>query len=88
MQVESIQYQVPSHWLSALVNCDYSGLTNEDQRQFDSFCRGEIGGMRRQGYIFIGVDCADESYFAKHHDGAPYGCLPCDVTDCVLSFSK
>lgn len=33
MQTESIQYQVPSHWLPGLINHDYSGLEPEDSRQ-------------------------------------------------------
>lgn len=86
MQTESIQYQVPSHWLPGLINHDYSGLEPEDSRQLTAFAQGEIGGMRKQGRDLIGIDCADDSYFMHYHDGQPYGCLPCDVTDCVFVF--
>lgn len=85
-RTESITYQVPSHWLPGLINHDYSGLEAEDSRQLTAFTQGEIGGMRKQGRDLIGIECADESYFMTHHDGRPYGCLACDVTDCVFVF--
>lgn len=86
MRTEAITYQVPSHWLPGLINHDYSGLEPEDSRQLTAFAQGEIGGMRKQGRSLIGIECADESYFMTYHDGQPYGCLACDVTDCEFVF--
>ncbi len=82
MRTESIQYQIPTHWLSGLINHDYSALSSKESAQLTAFVQGEIGGMRN----LIGIDCSDESYFMSFHDGVPYGCLPCDVTDCVMTF--
>jgi hypothetical protein len=86
MRTESIVYQVPSLWLPGLINHDYSGLELEDSRQLTAFAQGEIGGMRKQNRSLIGIDCAEESYFQTYHDGRPYGCLACDVTDCEFVF--
>ena len=86
MRTESIQYQIPTHWLPGLINHDYSGLESTESAQLSAFAQGEIGGMRKQGRSLIGIDCAEDSYFVAHHDGSPYGCLACDVTDCVMTF--
>jgi hypothetical protein len=86
MRTESIQYQIPTHWLPGLINHDYSGLESKESAQLSAFAQGEISGMRKQGRNLIGIDCSDDSYFMPFHDGVPYGCLPCDVTDCVMTF--
>lgn len=87
MQFESIEYKLPAHWLAPFVNHDYTGLSDEENAQFCEFCRDEIGVARKHGRRYIGIEYADESYFAASHDGVPYGCLPCDVVDCVITFS-
>jgi hypothetical protein len=86
IRIEAIKYQVPSHWLPGLINHDYSGLNPEESAQLTAFAQGEIGGMRKQNRHLIGFECAEDSYFMSHHDGRPYGCLPCDVTDCEFVF--
>jgi hypothetical protein len=82
MRTETIRYQVPTHWLPALINHDCSGLDNDELRQFCNFSNTEVSGVIKDGRRFLCIEYGEESYFATHHDGRPYGCLPCDVTDC------
>jgi hypothetical protein len=35
--IVTLDYRLPTHWASALVNDDYSGLTEEDERELKTF---------------------------------------------------
>ena len=78
----SFTLQIPSHWLSAIVNGDESSFDyyedEEDYAAYQAFCKEEIP----TGAV---VSLAEESYFSKFHDASPYGVLACDVVDCLIS---
>ena len=86
---ETISYQLPTHWLPALINDDLTGLEPEDLEQLHSFSSGEIGGMRQQHFSFLNWEIVwDEPSFRKYHDGEPYGCLACDCVEVKAHFQK
>jgi hypothetical protein len=70
---EAKTLDVPEHWLSALVNGDESGLSDEESAQFAAFCDGELGDN------WSVSSREEEASFMKYHDGQPYGVLACDA---------
>ena len=86
---ETLIYQVPVHWLPALINDDFSGLTDEDCKQLESFTVSEIGGMRRENYQFLTYEVIwSNPFFTKYHDGHHFGCLACDCLEVYAHFQK
>jgi len=37
MQFDHYEYNIAGHWLSAIINSDYTGLTDHEERQLDQF---------------------------------------------------
>jgi hypothetical protein len=74
---EAKTLDVPSHWLSALVNGDDSGLDDDECRQLEWFCRDELS----DGWNITAWE--DESSFMRYHDAQPYGVLACDSVECL-----
>ena len=40
MKIDTHDYKIAGHWMSALFNSDYSGLTDEESTQLDIFIAG------------------------------------------------
>jgi hypothetical protein len=74
---EAKTLDVPSHWLSALVNGDDSGLEDEEIAQLEAFCASELS----DGWSVTAWE--EESGFMKYHDAQPYGVLACDAVQCL-----
>jgi hypothetical protein len=83
MHFASIEYTVPSHWLSAIVNGDETSFDYyddpKDYRAYKRFCKHEV----KDATVEV---VSEESYFASCHDASDYGVLPCDVHDCIFHF--
>jgi len=79
----SFPLQVPSHWLSALINGDESSFDYyddpADRRAYRAFCENEI-----PAHASVSVDGDAEGYFCHSHDASGYGVKACDVVDCVV----
>lgn len=73
---ERIDYILPAHWACVLINADYTGLSDEDEAQFDEFIDGEFGERDFDNVVMSIPD--EEPYFMKYHDAYPYGTLACD----------
>lgn len=70
---EAKTLEVPSHWLSALVNGDESGLDDGESAQLAAFCNDKLcDGWHVSSY-------EDEASFMRYHDAQPYGVLACDA---------
>ena len=67
--MEFMTYTLPAHWASALVNDDRSGLTDDDERELDSWL-----DIVCPGYC-VGVN--EEPEFCAFHDAdtLPDTCL-------------
>lgn len=72
--VQTTDYILPAHWASVLINLDYTGFSDEDEAELDSFIDGEFDGL------FDTVCVADDSEpeFVKYHDAHNYGVPACD----------
>ena len=87
---ETITYQLPTDWLPALINGDFTGLTDPtDLVALHDFSYGEVNGMRKQGLNLVHWEVIwGDPFFAKYHDGRPYGCLACDCLEAKAHFEK
>jgi hypothetical protein len=83
MKFESVEYTVPSHWLSGIINGDETGFDCDDDpkdyRAYKAFCEREV----RDATVEV-VD--GEGYFQPFHDARGYGVLPCAVHDCIFHY--
>ena len=86
MNFETHTYTVPSHFMSALFNGDFSGLTNDDINLIDNFIYDIENTYPDSTYHWSHNDNGSNmSYFTAHHDMTWLGCLPCDSTDIILN---
>lgn len=60
-------FELPTHWASALINADESGLEESDIAEMDLF-------LERHPDIGSCVGVSEESYFKWGNDGTPLGC--------------
>lgn len=59
--VKTLSITAPSHWTSAILNMDYSGLNEEDKKQLNTF-------LANNSLSFTDcLDCKDAG-FLRHHD--------------------
>lgn len=74
---EAKTLDVPKHWLSALVNDDETGLSDEESAQLAAFCDEELpDNWHVSSY-------GDESDFMTDHDALPYGVPACDAVKVI-----
>ena len=45
MNFDSVELTIAGHWLSPLFNGDYTGLSDSESRQLDSFIARETNGL-------------------------------------------
>ena len=83
MDFNSIEYTVPAHWLSAIVNGDETSFDYyndpKDYKAYKAFCEHEV----KDATVEV---VGDEEYFDRYHDARGYGVLPCSVVDCIFHF--
>lgn len=83
MKFESVEYTVPSHWLSAIINGDETGFDYDgdpkDYKAYKSFCEHEV----RDATVEV---VGDEGHLLSFHDACDYGVPPCDVHDCIFHY--
>jgi len=70
MKIDLQPYVIPTHFLCAVVNDDYTGLEDNEE------------GPR---YMFISLTDED-SYFTRCHDLREYGILACDCMAVEIAF--
>ncbi len=78
-----VEFTLPTHWLSALFNGDYSGLTTEETIGLTRF----LSDNQREHRNFWAVGTAGDENptFEKYHDARDYNVLGCEC--CTVVFS-
>jgi len=83
MNFNSIEYTVPAHWLSAIINGDETSFDYyddpKDYRAYKGFCEYEV----KDATVEV---VSEEPYFDSFHDARGYGVLPCNVVDCIFHY--
>lgn len=86
MQFDLVDYQVPAHWLCAIINGDESSFDYyddpKDYAAYKAFCEHEV----KDATVEVAEDA--EEYFSPWHDARAYGVLPCSVIDCTFHYPK
>ncbi|WP_187648721.1 hypothetical protein [Nitrosophilus labii] len=72
--MEIIEYTLPANWASALINDDYTGLEDEEEKQLLDFLEKTV---EERGYGHWSLN-DNEPLFYKFHDARPYGVLAAD----------
>lgn len=62
--MQTLTYRLPSHWASALINDDATGLTDEEHNELNEWLQAY-----RPGYC---IDCTEEPEFCYSHDADGY----------------
>ena len=75
MPVNTVTYELPDFWASALFNDDTSGWEYEDEKPFQEFCEY----MAKEHGTSEPVGMNEESNFMKYHDAQRFGVLACNV---------
>jgi hypothetical protein len=83
MDFNSIEYAVPAHWLSAIVNGDETSFDYydkpKDYKAYKAFCEHEV----KDATVEV---VGEEEHFAHSHDATGYGVLACSVMDCIFHY--
>ena len=60
--INTIQFTLPAYWASALINGDFSGVTENDIAAMNKFAARE--NIKLESCL----SCSDESWFSWHND--------------------
>lgn len=78
----SVEYRVPAHWISAIVNGDETSFTfYADQKDYMAYIR-----FAENEVLDATVEVSSEAYFATCHGATGYGVAACDVVDCIFHY--
>ena len=58
------EYTVPTWILPVIINADYTGLTDEEEKEINSF----LNDLPKIGYIQFPENIDDEKYFSSYND--------------------
>lgn len=73
-------WTLPSHWASAFINDDLTGLEDEEIEQFNAVAN-EMGP-----YAHISLEDDAEAYFTRLHDARHAGVLACNCLDYQVAY--
>jgi len=76
---------LPDHWACPLINGDYSGLTEEDEKGLNAFIE------YWENDIVINtanISSNQESEFVKYHDAHDFGVLACGCFNYTFEIKK
>ena len=73
-------YVIPTHFVCAIVNDDYTGLDDKEEAIVKQFLE-DLG----ERYMFTSPSDQDE-YFTRCHDFREYGILACDCIEVEIAF--
>lgn len=82
--MQTVIRTLPSHWASALVNGDESGLENEDIEALNAFCESMIA----QYGSYYCVDVSEDEQFMRWHDAEWFGVGACQVADFTFDVTE
>ena len=72
-------FELPAHWLPALINDDTSHMTDQEVARLDRFIKHQLEVHQ----TFNVVGCG-EPYFSGWHDARDFGELPSEVCECEV----
>ena len=82
--MHTVTRTLPSHWASALVNDDESGLENEDIEALNAFCESMIA----QYGSYHCVDVSEDEQFIRWHDAEWFGVPACMASEFTFDVTE
>ena len=73
--METITFELPDFWATALFYDDTSSFEFDDEKPFQEFCLW----MQKHYGTSEPVDMDEEPSFSKYHDATKFGVLACNV---------
>ena len=84
MKIET--FDLPDFWGSALINGDYSGLNDDDEKSINAFTDWMV---KEYGSCWcLSVADNDSGDFRTYHDARQFGVLACDVSEYSFDVTK
>lgn len=80
MSIKLETYVIPSHFVCAIVNDDYTRLDDKEEAIVQQFLE-DLGDR----YLFT-APSEEDSYFTRCHDMREYGILACDCIEVEIAF--
>jgi hypothetical protein len=80
MKIDLQSYVIPTHFVCAIVNDDYTGLEDKEEAIVKQFLE-DLG----ERYMFASPSDQDD-YFTRCHDFREYGILACDCVEVEIAF--
>ena len=80
--IQTYKLHLPNFWASALINSDYSGLTQQEESELNRFIE-----YWQDDLILVSANIESdenayfESHFMKYHDASNLGVLACDCCE-------
>lgn len=62
-KIKTEVYTLPEHWAPALINGDFSGLSDSEEQEIKEFCEGKGSCL----------NCSEESFFKWRNDANNLG---------------
>lgn len=84
---ESITLSLPAHWVVPVLYGELSPLDEAEACAFEKWLADTIEDVGHGKMPLVGK-ITDSTYFARYHDAAEYGVLPCDCYDVELLVEK
>ena len=80
--IQTQSMHLPNFWASALINGDYSGLEDQDEKKLNDFIEHwQDDLILVSANIKSDENCYFESHFMKYHDASNLGVLACDCCE-------
>ena len=73
-------YVLPSHWMCAVVNDDYTGIEDAEVSIIQAFLN-DLGPL----FCFV-APCDSETYFTRCHDARQYNIQACECAEVDIAF--
>lgn len=80
---ETITLSLPAHWITPVLYGDTEHLAPCEAHAFDRWLRDVREDVGHGKPVSVG-HIKDQEYFARYHDAAEYGVLPCMCVDIDL----
>lgn len=79
----TLTLSLPAHWLCPILYGDLSPLDEAEAAAFSRWMQDTQEDVGHGKPVLVGT-IHDQAYFARYHDAAEYGVLPCECYDVDL----
>jgi len=85
-KIQTIQFELPSHWACALLYDDNDGFDADDERAIERFVDHMVDAYGQ--CICVDVHHDENGDFRHTHDATQFGVLACDVATFTFDITQ